>query len=71
MYIHITDYKDKDKFYCPECDSLLEFNDTTYSNIDTIRANIGQKTGDIYFCNKCESFWIDDYLDGKFKSWSY
>jgi len=36
--------------------------DTTYSNMKTERAEIGQQTGDIYKCETCELFWIDDFL---------
>ena len=53
-----------EKFICSDCGSKLKFEDTTYSNINTDRASKGQKTGDIYWCDKCECFWINDYLDG-------
>ncbi len=56
---------------CPDCGKELEISDTTYSNINTKRAHEGEKTGDIYFCETCETHWIDDYLDGKVRPWSY
>ena len=56
---------------CPDCGKEIEISDTTYSNVNTNRAHDGEKTGDIYFCDVCEAHWIDDYLDGKIRSWSY
>jgi len=56
---------------CPECNSEMEQTDTTYSNINTKRAYIGQHTGDIYWCEKCETHYIDDFLIGKLVGWSY
>jgi len=48
---------------CPNCDvDMGDPVDTTYSNITTKRADIGQHTGDIYFCEKCEGYWLDDFL---------
>ena len=48
---------------CPNCDvDMGEPVDTTYSNIKTKRANIGQHTGDIYRCEKCEESFLDDFL---------
>ncbi len=35
---------------CPDCGGCkVEQNDTTYSNVNTSRAKIGQHTGNIYF----------------------
>lgn len=56
---------------CPECQKELEIHDTTYSNINTHRAKIGQHTGDIYKCEDCEQCWIDNKLTGNIESWSY
>ena len=50
---------------CPDCENEMgEPSDTTYSNIKTKRAEIGQHTGDIYKCETCELCWIDDFLSG-------
>lgn len=55
---------------CPECGNDMEHPiDTTYSNIKTERAEIGQHTGDIYFCEVCEERWIDDFLSGEVYIW--
>jgi len=48
---------------CPDCGNEMGNPvDTTYSNMKTERAEIGQQTGDIYKCETCELFWIDDFL---------
>ncbi len=55
---------------CPECDNDMgELVDTTYSNIKTNRANIGQHTGNIYRCDNCECFWLDNFLTNKVELW--
>jgi predicted RNA-binding Zn-ribbon protein involved in translation (DUF1610 family) len=57
---------------CPDCGSEMEINDTTYSNYDSPRAQKGEKTGDIYRCDKCECSWLENYLnDCKLEKWSY
>jgi predicted RNA-binding Zn-ribbon protein involved in translation (DUF1610 family) len=50
---------------CPECGKEMPLKDETYSNINTERAKVGQKTGNIYQCDECWSEWIDDFLDHK------
>lgn len=57
--------------YCSDCDLEMEHTDTTYSNINTKRAYKGQHTGDIYWCNKCEKHYIDNFLTGKVEYWDY
>lgn len=48
---------------CPDCGKDLdEPCDTTYSNINTKRASVGQHTGDIYECDVCDKRWIDNFL---------
>lgn len=56
---------------CPDCGGCMEQVDTTYSNINTNRAKVGQHTGDIYFCENCEQHYIDNLLTGNVESWSY
>lgn len=57
---------------CVHCGKeLTEVVDTTYSNYTSVRVNKGDKTGDIYYCDKCEAHTIDDYLDGVARAWSY
>lgn len=57
---------------CPGCGKELEEpEDTTYSNIKTSRAEIGQHTGDIYYCEKCEVWWLDDFLDNEVRIWNW
>ncbi len=55
--------------HCPECNKELEeVVDTTYSNINSERAKIGQHTGDIYRCDDCEKRWLDNFLSGRVES---
>ena len=57
---------------CIECGELVEeVHDTTYSNINTNRAYKGQHTSDIYYCDKCDTLMIDDFLSGEVEEWSY
>lgn len=56
---------------CPECNLEMEHTDTTYSNINTKRAYVGQHTGDIYWCEKCETHYINNFLRGELEIWSY
>jgi len=56
---------------CPECDKEMLATDTTYSNINTERASIGQHTGDIYTCENCELHFIDNFLTNNFEIFSY
>ena len=57
--------------YCPECSKAMEQIDTTYSNTKTSRVEVGQHTGDIYFCKHCEQHYIDNMLTGNIEAWSY
>lgn len=57
---------------CIHCgEEIEEKTDTTVSNIETSRASIGQHTGDIYFCDKCENYTLDCFLTGKTEYWDY
>ena len=56
---------------CPECSKAMEQVDTTYSNTKTSRSEVGQHTGDIYFCEHCEQHYIDNLLTGNIEAWSY
>ena len=56
---------------CPDCNKDLDRHDTTYSNINTERAKVGQHTGDIYKCDDCEANYIDNFLTGQIEAWSY
>ena len=60
-----------DGLSCPDCGGFMEQNDTTYSNVNTSRAKLGQHTGDIYFCEHCEHHYIDNLITGNFESFSY
>ena len=56
---------------CPDCDIVLgDPVDTTHSNINTSRASIGQHTGDIYYCEKCDIHWLDDFLSQQVVAWN-
>lgn len=55
---------------CPDCGGCMEQNDTTYSNVNTSRARIGQHTGNIYFCETCENHWLENFLNNsKLERW--
>lgn len=56
---------------CPICEKEIPLVDTTYSNIDTKRASVGQHTGDIYVCEDCEQHFIDNFLTGNFEVFGY
>ena len=56
---------------CPSCLKEMPQVDATYSNIKTNRAEIGQHTGDIYYCEHCEQHYIDNLLSSKLETWSY
>jgi predicted RNA-binding Zn-ribbon protein involved in translation (DUF1610 family) len=56
---------------CLTCGKEIEIDDTTYSNYNSLRANKGEHTGNIYWCENCEVFWIDNFLTGKVEHWNY
>jgi hypothetical protein len=56
---------------CPDCGEEMDIKDTTYSNINTDRCCKGEKTGDIYYCYDCDTWWLDNYLTGGLEAWSY
>ena len=59
---------------CYHCDKELnneDIHDTTYSNVNTGRASVGQHTGDIYKCPECEQYTLDNFLSCKLEPWSY
>lgn len=73
--IHETPHDGKpllcEGFPCPECSKAMEQVDTTYSNTKTSMAEVGQHTGDIYFCEHCERHYIDNLLTGNVEAWYY
>ncbi len=48
---------------CPDCDCNMKQIDTTYSNINTHRVMANQHTGNIYFCENCENYWLENLLN--------
>ena len=55
---------------CPDCNEEMgDPVDTTRSNVETKRTKVGQHTGDIYRCEKCEIAWIDDFLTQRMHVW--
>lgn len=57
---------------CPECKNLMRLNDTTHSNIKTERANIGDHTGNIYKCDNCKNYWLENFLNNNhLEIWIY
>ena len=60
-----------DGLECPDCGGCMEQNDTTYSNVNTRRASVGQYTGNIYRCQTCENSWLENFLNNsKMERWS-
>ena len=61
----VVDAQGGDAVNCPDCgEDMGDVHDTTYSNVNTGRAQKGEHTGNIYWCQKCEQHWLDDFLDG-------
>ena len=57
---------------CVDCGKeLTELHDTTVSNVENERCYVGQLTGQIYYCEKCEIMTIDNLLDGTIEQWLY
>jgi len=55
---------------CPDCEEEMgDPVDTTYSTVKTYRAEIGQHTGDIFYCPICDVKWLDDFLEIKIRPW--
>ena len=48
-----------DTIKCHSCEEEIEITDTTYSNIKTNRCNVGDHTGNIYFCKKCDCNYLE------------
>jgi len=55
---------------CPDCEKEMELVDTTYSNVKTKRAEVGQHTGDIYYCKRCETRYLYNFLTNKLEIWN-
>lgn len=57
---------------CPECGNLLEERcDTTYSNFLHSKAKYPNHTGDIYKCEECDVYWLENFITNKIESWGY
>lgn len=56
---------------CLICGKETELVDTTYSNITTGRCCKGEHTGDIYYCEKCETHFLDNFLTGEPEYYNY
>ena len=56
---------------CPDCNIEIEKVNTTYSNMNTERAKIGQHTGNIYKCEQCENHYLENFLNNhKLERWT-
>lgn len=49
---------------CMFCGDEMDLVDTTTSNTKTDRADIGQHTGNIWYCEDCDTRFIEDFLAG-------
>jgi hypothetical protein len=56
---------------CPECKNELKFLEIVYSNYNSGRAVKGEHTGDVYRCDTCEETYLDDFLEGGLRNFSY
>jgi len=56
---------------CLNCKKEIELEDTTFSNINTDKVDKGDHTGDIYWCEHCQIYWIDNLTNGKIEEWNY
>ena len=56
---------------CPDCGKEMECIDTTFSNVNTEYCKKGDHTGNIYRCDICQIFWIDDFLSNKIHPFHY
>jgi len=54
----------RDFMDCPECNLEMYVHDTTYSNINTKRCRVGDHTGNIWKCDKCEDSYLENFLNG-------
>ena len=61
-----------DNMECPECGSTMNISDTTFSNVNTERAKIGQHTGNVYHCDGCGESFLENLLnDGKLELFNF
>ncbi len=56
---------------CTDCNIEIEKDDSAYSTVTTMRAYKGQHTGDIYFCESCQKYWIDNFLTRRIEPFYY
>jgi len=57
---------------CPKCgNGIGDAVDQTYSNYASGRVAKQQHTGDIYYCEECEVYYIDDLIEGRLRRWNY
>lgn len=56
---------------CTNCKQEMEQTDTTYSNMNTDRAKVGQHTGNIYTCEPCGLHVLENLLTDSIEPWSY
>ena len=56
---------------CLICGKEIELVDTTFSNITTNRCVKGEHTGDIYYCDDCQTHFLDNFLTGEIEYYNY
>jgi len=56
---------------CPDCGGDMgEPVDTTFSTTGITTYGVDPKhTGDIYYCEKCDVKWLDDFIEEKVRVW--
>lgn len=56
---------------CPICNNEMEFIEPVHSNYNSGRVTKDQHTGDVYKCENCEETYLDDFLCGELRVFSY
>jgi hypothetical protein len=51
---------------CPDCRGCMDIVDSTFS---TEVETMGQQTGDIYYCEECEQYYLNNFKENKLQEW--
>jgi len=57
---------------CPECGTLMDLVDTTICHIKNSKVfKFGERTGDIYECDRCQQYYFFNLKTEKLQRWVY